>query len=353
VVASSLDPNLRPKHTKPANRANGSKLANVFKSSDDCRSSQSFARPVGFDRVAGEVLEHLLLTSPLGQWIVVRFDGDDRQRLRIVKSAGDAFALAPELGITRADLSGTLAGRLVRLRGSSLLARQLGVRSCVAAVIGDSIAGTSAPYGAIVGMDSSLAPTLPEGFGGQLRLHASHLESALSEHRSSFAMEHARIAERDLVNGFDTAAAWADRVHLVDRHCAAIGDDASVAVIDVDGLGVLKQHFGYLAADEFLREISFTLRSLSLPNAHFARLADDRIVVVRVGPERSHGFNLEYWANDLRVALNLAIVSSSIATASAVRCRVGVASRIWGQRRGLELAQNRATKQASAATPNR
>jgi hypothetical protein len=71
---------------------------------------------------------------------------------------------------------------------------------------------------------------------------------------------------------------------------------------------------------------------------------------VRVG---IRGFDSEYWANDLRAALNLVIESSSIATASAVRCRVGVATRTWGQRRGLEQAQNRATKQASAVTPKR
>jgi GGDEF domain-containing protein len=312
----------------------------------------SWLRPAGFDRVAGDVLAHLLRTSPMACWLVVRFGGADSQDLRIMKSVGET-PLAPEMGITRADLSGTLAGQLVRLRASSRLSQQIGVRSCVAAVIGDESTGTSVPFGAIVGLDSSVDVVIPGGFGEQLRLHASHLESALRDHQLSFAAEHNHITDRDLVNGFDTAFAWTDRLHLLDRHCTAVGDDASVAVIDIDGLGVLKQQFGYLAADELLREISFMLRSLSLPNAHFARLTEDRIVVARVGSDHARGFDAEYWANDLRTALRLAIESSPLATASAVRCRVGVASRIWGQRRGLEQAQNRAAKDAILIDPKR
>jgi GGDEF domain-containing protein len=332
VVATSLDLNFRPTGTP------------------ELRDAASWLRPAGFDRVAGDVLEHLLLTSPLACWLVVRFGGADSQELRIIKSVG-AASLAPELSITRADLSGTLAGRLVRLRSSSRLTQQIGVRSCVAAAIGDESTGASAPFGAIIGLDSSVDVVLPSGFGEQLRLHANYLESALRDHRLSFAAEHNCITDRDLVNGFDTAFAWTDRLHLLDRHCAAVGDNASVAVIDIDGLGVLKQQFGYLAADELLREISFVLRSLSLPNAHFARLADNRIVVARVGSDLTRGFDAEYWGNDLRTALRSAIESSPLATASAVRCRVGVASRVWGQRRGLEQAQNRAAKQTIMIGP--
>jgi GGDEF domain-containing protein len=313
-------------------------------------------RPVGFDRVAGEVLDHLLNTSPLAQWLVVRFEGS---AMRIVKSAGTAYPFAPERSLARADLSGKPASgretgtapkaRVVRLRESSELTTQFGVRSCIAATIGDASTGTNAPFGAIVGLDSAGDFELPTGFGEELRLHAHHLSSALRNHRVSFAAEHELLQDRDVVNGFDTSGVWIDRLHLLDRHCSAIGEDATIAVVDVDGLGVLRQQFGHLAADEFIREISYTLRSLSLPNAYFGRLVDDRLVVARVGND-TNGFDRhgrDYWAKDLRSALAQSIASSPTANAAAVRCRVGVATRSWGQRRGLEQAQGRAAKRAS------
>jgi GGDEF domain-containing protein len=318
-------------------------------------SNTSVARATGatrgssFDRRATQVLEYLLSVSPLAQWAVVRFEtqpnattltGTQCPGMRIVTSVGDAFALSLELDLTPADFRGKLSVRSVQLRESSALRMQFGVRSCVAAMVIDPRRGSNDPFGAIVGLSAEADVVLPDGFTEQLALHADHLSAALGEHNMSFQLEHDRIVDRDAVNGFDTPTSWADRLHLLDRHCAATGEDAAVAVIAIDGLVETKDRFGREAADECLREISYVLRSLSMPNAYFARLDANRLVVVRLGVR---GFDAQYWVNDLRVALANAVEAAPVA----IRCRIGMATRIWGQRRSLDLAQTRAAKQAT------
>jgi GGDEF domain-containing protein len=343
VVA--LSPSTRPKPAIPAQALRTSAPTASGAGSSD-------GRAPGFGRRANQVLEYLLAASPLSHWVVVRFENSSSgvtaaqtsdAAMLVVAGVGDAFALPVEMDLTRADLRGSLGKlsvRAVQLPESSALRKQFGARSCVAAVVVDPARGSHDPFGAIVGLSADPEVTLPIGFSDQLALHADHLSVALGEHYMSFQREHDQIVDRDAVNGFDTTTSWVDRLHLLDRHCTATGEDAAVAVLNIDGLVETKDRFGREAADEALREISYVLRSLSMPNAYFARLDANRLVCVRLGLS---GFDAQYWANDLRRSLVSAVESAPVN----LSVRIGMATRIWGQRRSLEVAQTRASKQAS------
>lgn len=293
-------------------------------------------RAVSFDRTVREVLEHLRQTSPLAQWVVTRFDGNS---MRIVQSIGSAFSLSPENELDRKDITGKLVVGSVRLRPTSVLVERFGVRSCVAAVVGSSARGTSAPFGAIIGLDPCDNIEISAEFTEQLRLHARHLEAALAEHHASFERVHSSLNDVDPINGFDSAATWSERVHLLDRHCSGVADDAAVAVIDVGSRAGLTQRFGHTVAEELLREISYALRSVCGPDAFFGVLDDEHVSVVRLAPS---AVDAKRWQRDLRNAIETAVGRDVVSIG------VGVAVRTYGQHRALEQAQARAQALADA-----
>ena len=293
-------------------------------------------RAVSFDRTVREVLEHLRQTSPMAQWVVTRFDGN---AMRIVQSIGAVFALSPEMELDRKDITGKLVVGSVRLRPTSVLVEHFGVRSCVAAVVGSSSRGTSAPFGAIIGLDPGDDVEMSGEFTEQLRLHARHLEAALAEHQASFERAHSALSGVDPINGFDSAATWSERVHLLDRHCSGVADEAAIAVIDVGSRARLTQRFGHTVAEELLREISYAVRSVSGPGAFFGVLDDEHVSVVRLA---SSAVDAEGWNHDLRTAIENAVRRDVVAIG------VGVATRECGQRRALEQAQVRARALADA-----
>ncbi len=306
--------------------------ASAAGASDSAQTRRSQTRQAGFDRTVREVLEHLRRTSPIAQWVVVRFDGS---AMHVVQSIGESFAIAPDLALHRADIAGKPSVRTVGLRENSRLVSQFGVRSCVAALIPSPTTGTSAAYGAIVGIDACVDVEVSEVLVDQLRLHALHLASALAQHHFSFAREHARLCRVDSVNGFDTPEAWVERVHVLERHCAAVGESAVVAVVALEDRASLNRRLGHLGADEFLREISFVLRAVSLPNAFFGFLDDSHLVLVRLA---TLGFDDRYWERDLRSSLAAAMENDVLKVA----CRLGVSPRLRGERRSIEQAQTRA-----------
>lgn len=286
------------------------------------------SRPPGFDRTARDVLEHLRRTSTIAQWMVVRFDAG---AMRIVHSIGDSFTIPASWELQRADISGKLSVRVVRIRESSQLRSRFGFRSCVAAVIANATTGTSAPYGAIIGLDTSEDVETSGELLDQLRLHSRHLSSALAQHHAAFAREHTALCRVDLVNGFDTPETWVERVHVLDRHCWAIAELAAVAVVRLECRPALIRRFGHVGAEEFRREISYALRAVSTPDAFFGVIDDDHLAVVRL---ESPGLNGEDWERDLR----LSVGGTADGAASNGLVGVGVAMRLAGERRGVEQA---------------
>lgn len=149
-----------------------------------------------------------------------------------------------------------------------------------------------------------------------------------------------RTAEREAVldslTGLGNRRQWRGSLRAAEERCRRSGDDAVVAVIDLDGFKSINDRLGHAAGDEILRRLATTLSAEVRGGDTVARIGGDEFAVLAFGTGD---------ARALTSRLELALAASGIAAS------VGAASRRSAG--SLEAAWERADEAMYASKSRR
>lgn len=294
---------------------------------------------IAVERVAGtatSVLEGLQRRVGMSSWVLARTEGAD---LRVVATV--------QIG-DRAPLTRLVTGEVLRwwrpllaaaLRDGTVLVPDVAGRRDLAPGPGDPPLGAAVasslvgPGGETVGL--LLGADLdarPEGLEDLLQFVevVAALLAALLEAEVN-AARHARRAEaatvdslRDALTGLGNRRLWDRLLTTEEERCRRNGSDASVVVIDLDGLKRVNDEDGHAAGDALIRRAALVLHgTLRTPDV-VTRVGGDEFAVVATDCGEAEAAHL---VARLRDALGKEDIEASVGCAT--RSRTGTLEGAW------------------------
>jgi diguanylate cyclase (GGDEF)-like protein len=173
-------------------------------------------------------------------------------------------------------------------------------------------------FGTVCGYGLTLATSLDERAGADLRFAADMLTTMLATHERGYwrAREVAAVralAETDPLTGLANRRGWRGALLREQERLARYGHPASVLVIDLDNLKTINDTQGHACGDAALVALADVLRSVCRPADVIARTGGDEFAVLAVEAGVASGKAL---ATRIRLELHRAGVHASVGVSS-------------------------------------
>jgi len=294
---------------------------------------------VAVERLAGtahSVLEGLQRRVGMSSWVLTRSDAKD---LRVVTT------VRHEDG---APLTKLVPGEVLRwwrpllaaaLRDGTVVVADVAARSDLTPGPGDPPLGAAVasalvgPGGDVVGLLLG-ADSRPrsEGFDDLLpfvevvaELLAALLEAELNAAQQARRAEAATVDSlRDALTGLGNRRLWDRLLTTEEERCRRNGSDASVVVVDLDGLKRVNDEEGHAAGDALIRRAARVLHThLRTPDV-VTRVGGDEFALVATDCGEGEAAHL---VARLREALEIDSIEASVGAAT--RSRIGTLERAW------------------------
>ena len=261
-----------------------------------------------FTSASQAVLRHLHDRMKFNLWMVTRTDGEHW----IVLQANDhGYGIKDGQVFQWAD---SFCSRMVDGKGPRVAPDSNSVAAYAEAPIGGAV-----KIGAYIGVpiskpDGTLFGTLcaihPEAHPqeikeeqGMMELLAKLLSTVLAtdlEAQSAQRQAERATADatRDELTGLRNRRAWIELLAAEEQRCHRYGHNATVVMLDVNGLKVVNDRQGHAAGDELLRKVARAITSATRNSDVVARLGGDEFAILAVECDAAGGEALMGHLND-------------------------------------------------------
>ncbi|MET3807706.1 diguanylate cyclase (GGDEF)-like protein [Nakamurella sp. UYEF19] len=253
----------------------------------------SLQPPRTFDVASAQVVDYLTEVVPMGLWAVTRVV-DGRQILLVANDRDYGFGPGAEVPFSYSPCHAMVSGAAPQIAPNAMAIpeyRDTGVASQVrlGAYIGTPIVSPEGQlFGTVCGFNQDPLPETLKAHEPLLALLSGLLSSVLeADHAATTArrsLEAVQVeADTDALTGLLNRRGWDRHLEREEGTFRRFGDQASVVVMDLDGLKVINDTRGHDAGDAHLRRTAAALRAAVRSGDVLARLGGDEFWVVAVG----------------------------------------------------------------------